>query len=448
MFKYKRPLITSLALLILAGCATQGSLAPNHANFQPTLQCAASLYVFINADAALSLRVAQSLRNTKFSEDQDGLVKKKMDEHPSAGDVLSLVKLVGAGSIKGSLQSFVKEQQPYKAYEDSLKTHGDFIVALEETLPVFQSTAASKCKEAGYGFRIKSLSEFNVEQRQQKLLTSSTLEEIQAYIDTHKPSEFRTRLEGKLEFLSWEKVSESQSVTVVEDFIGRFPESVFRRKANERLEYLKLMELSSVDDILNLLATNKQFSEKARSEALTKVRQLLEPKLSSLINVGKCLEADAALSPLNKLDHKLFKFDLVECQNGFEFRTMMASEDPNQKYLYAVKMERAGRSDQAQKIYKDIMERFPKHTLAIKASDRLLAIDEKEEREYRASRESTERDHREIRERLRRASEEARQKEEEAINRRIQRSACQSFRQTCLNACTSSRCKAGCPPCP
>lgn len=122
-------------------------------------------------------------------------------------------------------------------------------------------------------------------------------------------------------------------------------------------------------------------TEEVRREVITKARSLLEPKLSSLVTKGLCEDARSLVAPLVALDPKIFSLDVDRCKRDHKLAKAMVSADPRIKYFAAVELEDAGGREEAKKLYRDIISRFSQHALALKASDRLLAIRDQEVKE-------------------------------------------------------------------
>jgi hypothetical protein len=67
-------------------------------------------------------------------------------------------------------------------------------------------------------------------------------------------------------------------------------------------------------------------------------------------------------------------YQAADAKENEVFRKILSSKDPKKMYISAGKYTAKGEKDKAMEIYSAIMDRFPEHDLAIKATDKLTAM--------------------------------------------------------------------------
>lgn len=490
---YLNVILSCLVSTLVIGCASKGTLSENDPKYELVERCRNSLFAFVIVDSTLAFRLEQSLRDKELSWDQTKLRNKKADEHPTAKYFEAVGKLVGTRNVAEQVYD-VRTNKNYAAFKKALAKYGDFILALEEVLPLYQKDTTADCKNAGYGFEIINLQDARAfkeeENREQervtKVLESESVDLIQKFLVEHPQSKFRAQAELRVEFLSWEAASRSSDPKAIESFIAKFPKSKFVTYARTRQTYLQLLKSNNYDQILGYLRANEdsqyraQLAERAldmaglkdsfetyvqlaldvkevRDQASNAAYLLIEKKISDLTRKGACAEAKELLSPLNTIEGFSNNIDVEKCKRTYKFSEAMASKNPRMKYFSAVQFEDSEWQDEAKNVYRDIIKRFPQDSFAAKASDRLLAIKDQESRKKaeeqrraeekdRKEQETWEKEVERTRERLREATRRAEQLKREQESCSINRSVCMS-RCYDSNAAVRKICQSNCPTC-
>jgi hypothetical protein len=119
----------------------------------------------------------------------------------------------------------------------------------------------------------------------------------------------------------------------------------------------------------------RRCSSKASCEADIRLEALI-PKLTPLIRNAesgfRCEEAKRINQELEAVNAGIFSFD--SCVSERKFNSLVMGSDPQSMYLAAGRYESDGERSRAKTIYRQIVDRFSKNPLAIKASDRLTRL--------------------------------------------------------------------------
>lgn len=129
-------------------------------------------------------------------------------------------------------------------------------------------------------------------------------------------------------------------------------------------------------DCHNVAGTNKTQETEGLKAKEVQQAQLIKANLESLINKAaldyKCEEAsklDMQLPPSDRF------FNFVSCKDKRKaFDLIIKGKEPKKMYIAAGKYEANGDKARAKQVYTAIMDRFPEHDLAIKATDKLTAL--------------------------------------------------------------------------
>lgn len=242
--------------------------------------------------------------------------------------------------------------------------------------------------------------------------------------------------------LRWLRLRESQSIGDFLSFLGDFPKSE-RSGQVANLALALAQKINNLDDYLGLAKNNSA----VRTPSLNQAKAILDPQIKSLQAAGDCDEAEKLAKKLNDIQNGFYPFSARTCKKELFLSQATKSKDPKAIYFNAIKLEDAEDFESAREVYRAIIEKFPSDTFALRAADRLLAVNEKidlikkeglaRERELSAA---EDRRSREALERWRQTAErerndrEAQQRADEAT--RLQRSTCQAARQTCINSCS------------
>lgn len=156
----------------------------------------------------------------------------------------------------------------------------------------------------------------------------------------------------------------------------------------------------------------------------------LEPQIRKAEKEFRCEEAKKLNQELEAVNASVFSFD--SCVGERRFNALLRSNDPQEMYLAAGRYESDGDRSRAKTIYRQIVDRFAKNPIAIKATDRLtrLADVESVESVGAANRDAV-----------------------NSVNRR-NAEQCQNNRTACFSGCQvykdysqRSSCQNGCPLC-
>lgn len=183
-----------------------------------------------------------------------------------------------------------------------------------------------------------------------------------------------------------------------------------------------------------------------------KIKVKLEPLINKAASSYRCEEAKKLNGQLNPSD-SIFNFE--SCVDDRSYYNAINNKDPQKMYIAAGKYESNGERSRAKKIYLSIMDRFPKHALAIKSTDRLTALRDVEavEDSNRNAAEAVKRSNERAVERAEAASRNAADAASRASSdaRDLSKKACQDRQFACWRGCEQSRdswsCKQGCPSC-
>lgn len=156
----------------------------------------------------------------------------------------------------------------------------------------------------------------------------------------------------------------------------------------------------------------------------------LEPQIRKAEKEFRCEEAKKLNQELEAVNASAFYFD--SCVGERRFNNLVRSSDPQEMYLAAGRYESDGERSRAKTIYRQIVDRFARNPIAIKATDRLtrLADVESVESVGAANRDAV-----------------------NSVNRR-NAEQCQNNRTSCFSGCQiykdysqRSSCQSGCPLC-
>ena len=156
----------------------------------------------------------------------------------------------------------------------------------------------------------------------------------------------------------------------------------------------------------------------------------LEPQIRKAEKEFRCEEAKKLNQELEAVNASAFYFD--SCVSERRFNALQRSNDPQEMYLAAGRYESDGERSRAKTIYRQIVDRFAKNPIAIKATDRLtrLADVESVESVGAANRDAV-----------------------NSVNRR-NAEQCQNNRTACFSGCQIHKnysqrnsCESGCPLC-
>lgn len=295
----------------------------------------------------------------------------------------------------------------------------------------------------------------------------------------------------------WSSLNNSQDEEGVVKFLSDFPKSTHINAAQMHLRWLQLQKSQSLNDFLSYLKDfpgSERSSEVAtralalaqkinnletylelaksnqdiRALALNGAKSILDPKIKSLEISGNCAEAEKLVEKMNYIETGFHPFSKQKCERELLLSQIKKSKDPKALYFNAVKLEDVQEFELAREAYRTIIEKFSADPFALRAADRLLAVNERidamkreEAAREKAQAEARERELRETRERLRQRAQDAlNDREAQAAKRRadeaarLQRSTCQAARQTCLNSCSGiqdrrqkNRCESQCGYC-
>ena len=156
----------------------------------------------------------------------------------------------------------------------------------------------------------------------------------------------------------------------------------------------------------------------------------LEPQIRKAEKEFRCEEAKKLNQELEAVNASAFYFD--SCVSERRFNALQRSNDPQEMYLAAGRYESDGERSRAKTIYRQIVDRFAKNPIAIKATDRLTRLSDVE------------------------AVESVGAANRDAVNSVNRRNAeqCQNNRTACFSGCQGykdysqrSSCQNGCPLC-
>lgn len=102
----------------------------------------------------------------------------------------------------------------------------------------------------------------------------------------------------------------------------------------------------------------------------------LEPLVRRAESELRCEDAKKINQELEAVNAGVFSFDA--CVSERRFANLAKSSDPQEMYLAGGRYEADGERSRAKTIYRKIVDRFPKHALAIKATDRLTRLSDVE----------------------------------------------------------------------
>ena len=98
----------------------------------------------------------------------------------------------------------------------------------------------------------------------------------------------------------------------------------------------------------------------------------LEPQIRKAEKEFRCEEAKKLNQELEAVNASAFYFD--SCVSERRFNALQRSNDPQEMYLAAGRYESDGERSRAKTIYRQIVDRFAKNPIAIKATDRLTRL--------------------------------------------------------------------------
>lgn len=98
----------------------------------------------------------------------------------------------------------------------------------------------------------------------------------------------------------------------------------------------------------------------------------LEPVIRKAERELRCEDAKKSNQALEALNAGIFYFD--SCVKERKFNTVLKGSDPQAMYLAAGRYESDGERSRAKTIYRELVDRFAKNPLAIKATDRLTRL--------------------------------------------------------------------------
>lgn len=164
-------------------------------------------------------------------------------------------------------------------------------------------------------------------------------------------------------------------------------------------------------------------------------------KIVKLENLVRKAERELRCDDAQKLDQELKALargvlDYASCARERQFNQTLKSSDPQEMYLAAGRYESDGERGRAKAVYRRIVDRFPKHGMAIKATDRLTRL---------ADVESVEASNQNAINRMEDAQREARSASyNQCLNRY---SACQSSCDGLRDSSSRNSCRSGCASC-
>lgn len=106
-------------------------------------------------------------------------------------------------------------------------------------------------------------------------------------------------------------------------------------------------------------------------EACEKLNRL-EPQIRKAEKESRCEDAKKLNQELEAINAGVFYYD--SCVSDRKFNAMQRSNDPQEMYLAAGRYETDGERSRAKTIYRQIVDRFSKNPIAIKATDRLTRL--------------------------------------------------------------------------
>ena len=181
-----RPLIfpTVAITFTLIGCASP-AMTGNYPGKDNDALCGAKLGRFIYADSVLAIRTEKSLRTEELSKAQELLARKRMEAHPSAPFLLTLIRAVGdAAQIQ---LHTLADDNLQRLFKEKRSTSGDYVAALTEFLPQFRDDAQSQCKRAGRHYELLTFAQAEAGKRKTKDLSEANQAVVKPEITEAEP---------------------------------------------------------------------------------------------------------------------------------------------------------------------------------------------------------------------------------------------------------------------
>lgn len=160
----------------------------------------------------------------------------------------------------------------------------------------------------------------------------------------------------------------------------------------------------------------------------------LEPEIRKAEKTFRCEDARKLNQELEALNAGIFYFD--SCVRERRFANLLQSSDPQEMYLAAGRYESDGERSRAKTVYRQIMDRFAKNPLAIKAADRLTRL---------ADVDAIETSQRSVAARVEGAQRDAREAAYQQCMNNL--TACYSSCDNLRDSSSRSSCKSGCALC-
>lgn len=121
------------------------------------------------------------------------------------------------------------------------------------------------------------------------------------------------------------------------------------------------------------LRVHQEEIQRLQAKAAKDLRIQNNARLSEKYFAGLRCEEGKKLSESGEADERP-SFGFEQCVQERKFRAIEASRDPMTIYLAAVRYEHESERARAKTLYVSILDRFPSHSIALKAADRLTAL--------------------------------------------------------------------------